>query len=87
MDTKRLQELAGVQLNEELKPTNGKEFTQKDWDEHIGHIVDIILHMAKADAEGPNSNSYDLEIKDNAETYMEDAFHDIKATIKQRVGK
>jgi len=79
MDKQRLQELAGVQLNEELKPTNGKEFTQKDWDEHIGHIVDIILHMAKADVhEGE-------DVEDVALSYLDDATHDIKATITQRI--
>lgn len=67
-------------IAEEFDPN--KEFTQKDWDEHIGHVADIILNMAKSDAEGDED-----EFVDNVEQYMRDAQHDIQATIAQRVRK
>ena len=56
-----------------------EEFTQKDWDEHIGHVVDIILDMAKEDADGDEE-----EMVNNIERYTEDAKESIRDEFAKR---
>lgn len=63
-----------------LKKILNEEFTQKDWDEHISHVADIIVDMAKSDADGDKG-----ELLDNVKNYLQDATDDISGEIRKRL--
>ena len=70
-----------VELDEALKPANEeKGFTTTEIKDHYGHVVDIILHMAKADAEGDQD-----AFEDNVEAYFDAACDEMKDMLKQKV--
>ena len=69
-----------VEVVEGLKPANEeKGFTTKEINDHYGHVVDIIIHMAKADSDGDKS-----AYEDNLEAYLEAACDEIGEMVEKR---